>query len=179
MLVDYSFGGAGGMTISLHPKSRASSEKAPGPRKAITTEIATNSSSASYESNRFQAGTGNHERKTPRDARPAIGLASGLRNPIRIAAPLIRNSTPKTGALELAFPRTPKNATPCVAAIRPRVIRKSSNPTPGKPPGNAENNLNSLALPGPPQRSDRTNVPCGAMGSKPKFAVFWANAFEV
>ena len=57
---------AGGITISFHPKRRASIEKAPGPRRAIAAEMAINWAIASFEPEKVHTGSGNQESAIPK-----------------------------------------------------------------------------------------------------------------
>src|ERR1700731_4709166 len=77
----YSCGGreAGGMTISFHPKRRASSEKAPGPRRAMAAAMPIIGASASFDSKGLNDCRGNQENAIPRLSRHARRLRIGVR----------------------------------------------------------------------------------------------------
>jgi hypothetical protein len=85
--------GEAGTTISFHPNSRASSEKAPGPRKAIATKIAVAWMVSNLESKKLP------ERDIPKTAmlkhsRLASRLRTGVRKPNKMKTPVAVSKTP-------------------------------------------------------------------------------------
>ena len=140
------FCGAGGITISRHPKSRASRENAPGPRKQIATHIAIVSALAHLDSNQPNAGSGNHESAIPRHSSPASGLRIGVRKPTKRDTPVINNSRATPKATTVWCPREERLMVPCATSVTPTTARRISKPVPGAPDGNAEKSLCRVCL---------------------------------
>src|SRR5271165_614430 len=87
---DYGLGAAGdrGMMTLRSPKRRASSEKAPGPRRPDATATMIAARVGGWKLKTFQFAVGSHENMMPSPPRAARLLATGVRNPNRSVAPL-------------------------------------------------------------------------------------------
>src|SRR5580704_1214669 len=103
---------AGGITISFQPNRRASSEKAPGPRRAMAAEMAMTGASASFDSNGLNNCSGNQEKAIPRFSRPARRLRIGVRNPIRRQTPLNERTAKDTSTRSVTRSEDSKQRTP-------------------------------------------------------------------
>jgi hypothetical protein len=86
--------GTGGIVISRRPKSAASSEKAPGPRRAMAVATRTTSSGVRPTSNAFGVGDGSHESDKPAPLRAASTPARGVMSPSSSKAPFRAVTTP-------------------------------------------------------------------------------------
>ena len=76
------------MMISRRPNRRASSDRAPGPRKTMAMAITTTKTVGRFASNKFGVAAGNDEIDRITVANPTITPATGVRKPINSALPL-------------------------------------------------------------------------------------------
>jgi hypothetical protein len=135
------------MKISRRPNSRASSENAPGPRKAIAVVIAMTSMIAALLSKRFAGGAGIHERAYPIVPSTTMTLVAGVSIPTRRQIPPDNPSTTATNVIHVSLCQSLRYAEPCINKVEPATTLKSSRPTPGNPAGKVENNLCRASLP--------------------------------
>ena len=134
------------MIISRLPKSRASSDNAPGPRKTMAAATATISIADGLTSKRFVLQGGSNE--SPAQAIPsaASALATGVKSPISNVAPTARKTVPITHVPGAALTRLVKYDVPSAIVVTPIAARNKSRPMPGHPPGNVENSRCSPCL---------------------------------
>src|SRR5258705_1511727 len=135
------------MKISRRPNSRASSENAPGPRKAIAVVIAMTSMIATLLSKRFAVGAGIHERAYPIVPSTTMTLVAGVSIPKRKQIPPENASTTATNVINVSLCQSLRYAEPCINMVEPATTLKSSRPTPGNPAVKGENNLCKASLP--------------------------------
>jgi hypothetical protein len=154
------------MTTSRRPNQRASSEYAPGPRRRMAAAIITRKIVAGTPPNRSGINGGSQENARLTLMSSARKLASGVRQPIRSAAPVTRTSRPTAHApLRRSLPM--RQAPPWTISARPTVARNSSRPTPGPPLGNDENNLCSSHLLGRSRIAPEASYRMTAHGESP------------
>jgi hypothetical protein len=148
MASTHSCGGreARGMMISFQPNKRASREKAPGPSRAMAAEMAMIGASASFDSKGLNNCSGNQEKAIPRLSRPARRLSNGVRNPISRPIPLSKRSAVDTNTISVMRSEDSRQRIPCPPRAVPTTTRRSRSPAPGRPAGNAENNLCSCII---------------------------------
>ncbi len=80
--------------ISRRPKTRASTERAPGPKAMIASTIVAAKIMAGFESNNVGLQFGSSENATPIPPSPAIAPASGVRNPMDKRTPVATAADP-------------------------------------------------------------------------------------
>jgi hypothetical protein len=73
--------------ISRRPKTRASTENAPGPSITMANSIVAPKTTAKLESNNVVALSGSNESQIPRAPNPTIPPATGVKNPINNRTP--------------------------------------------------------------------------------------------
>ena len=127
------------MIISRRPNKRRSMESAPGPSKAIAAAMITTRNAGSGALKRFEAGGGTHDRAMPIVASAISTPATGVRNPIKSDTPLAMTIKPASDAAD-PLPGSVRYDPPWTTAVTPTATRSRSKPTPGQPPGKAENN---------------------------------------
>ena len=82
------------MTISRRPNNRPSTEKAPGPSKAMAAAMMNTPTATSLASFKAKSGAGNHAIAIPKKQSPTSSPASGVKIPTARAVPLAANTKP-------------------------------------------------------------------------------------
>ncbi len=95
-----------GIIISRRPKSLASTERAPGPRRTIATLTIPENRRGSVPSNKLHSDDGNPERAMPIIPNPTTVPTTDVRKPKTSIMPLTSESAPKTAILTVS-PRGP------------------------------------------------------------------------
>jgi hypothetical protein len=134
------------MTISRRPKRWPSTENAPGPNRAIATAVISRKRAARGRVIEATAGAGSQEREIPRMQRPMSRLANGVIKPTIKESPARRSATATSQTKGVRAARPDRSNAPNDTAMPPSATRKRSNPRPGRPLGNVENNLCSASL---------------------------------
>lgn len=137
---DLGMRGEWGMIISRRPNKRRSTERDPGPSKVIAAAMITTRNAGSGVLKRFDVAGGTHDRAMPIVASAINAPATGVRNPIKSDTPLAMTIKPATRASNDPPPGSVRYAPPWTTAVTPTATRSRSKPTPGEPPGKAENN---------------------------------------
>ena len=75
-----------------------------------------------------------------------IALIIGVINPTKMNTPMVIIRSPDSQFKTDESPVSDRYNAPRNNAVMPRAVRKISNPKPGEPPGNVENNLCSFRL---------------------------------
>jgi hypothetical protein len=127
------------MIISRRPNKRRSTERAPGPSKVIAAAMITTRNAGSGVLKRFEVAGGTQDRAIPMVASAISTPATGVRKPIKSATPLAMTSKPASHAAD-PLRGSVKYEPPWATAVTPTATRSRSKPTPGQPPGKAENN---------------------------------------
>lgn len=83
----YSLERGRGMIISRKPKSRASTENAPGPTRTTTATTTTRRQTSSFDENRFVDGAGIRQLPHPSAANPTNVAAIGVKKPAKTDIP--------------------------------------------------------------------------------------------
>ena len=96
--------------ISRRPNRRASSEKAPGPRRKIALAMVTTKTLASLAASKSGIGMGNHKRAIPTPTIPAMIAATGVTKPMRRAAPIASARMPDADLWNVGLSQSTKEA---------------------------------------------------------------------
>jgi len=150
------------MKISWRPNSRASTENTPGPSKASATAMTTISKEATLPSNGPRATIGSQESARARMPRVIKMLTTGVRNPIKRQAPHPARAR-QTATSTIRSPALERHHKPCAEAMAPTTTRIRSSADPGLPPGNVENSLCSVILPGHCERNCNSKLHRGRL----------------
>lgn len=138
--------GGRGMMISRRPNRRASTDRAPGPRKTTATATSATKPWNSVPSRRLLAGVGITPRTRPRAPHAARAPASGVSRPSSRRMPAAIATRPRgTEALPVWTKLRPSRM-----ATVPRATRSRSRPMPGHPVANVEKSLCRMGLLGVP-----------------------------
>jgi hypothetical protein len=138
----------GGITISRRPNNRPSKENAPGPSRLIAMAQTIIAPATVLVSCRLHPGAGNQEAAMPAKQTATKTAAAGVRSPTASATPLTSRTPPSNQLSARATDTIANVKTPAAAAVKPRAVRSSKSPKPGRPPGKVENSLCSAYLPG-------------------------------
>jgi hypothetical protein len=151
----YGLGGrcVSGMMISRRPKSRASSENAPGPRKTRATTIAATSRDAILPPNPSGAIKGSQDRNIDVLPKAAKALAIGVIKPMRIQDPVTNKITPTSHISNFGVPWPTIRSSPWASRLKPAPSLRRSRPMPGEPLGKVGNSLRRV---GPPRALNRS-----------------------
>jgi hypothetical protein len=136
---------AAGITISFQPKIWASTEKAPGPIRAIATSIAISRKTTIFEVSKPHGNV--VQTRVAAHSAAASGLTSGVKNPIRTKTPVNMKKMLTAKTLTVRIEHDIRCRMPWAANVEPAAALKTKSPTPGAPRGNAENSLCSVDLP--------------------------------
>jgi hypothetical protein len=128
------------MIISRRPNKRRSTEKAPGPNRAIAAATITTRNAGSGVLKRFEVAGGTHDRAMPIVASATSTPPTGVRNPTKSDTPLAMTIKPASHASDDPLPGSVRYTAPWTIAVTPIPTRSRSKPKPGRPPGNVENN---------------------------------------
>lgn len=143
------------MIISLRPNSRASSDRAPGPRQIREIAITADKAAVMWASNELTLEPGNHAKTLLTAASAAKTATNRVNSPISSRTPAsIPKHTIDTGNRPLDSCLSLKYVTPCVMRTAPMAARNSIRPAPGHPSGNVENIWSSDPSPVTEQSSD-------------------------
>jgi hypothetical protein len=123
--------------ISRRPNTRASSEKAPGPRKMIPMSVVTANTTARRESKMTGVDAAQFDRATTTPPKPARAPAIGVRKPTSKKAPAKRAVNPTSQVS--APPPTLQHDRASSRSVTLKTARNSNRAIPDKPPGNAGN----------------------------------------
>jgi hypothetical protein len=135
------------MIISRFPKTRASTEKAPGPRPITASRIVIPKTNEVFESNRFGEQGGSNERPIAAAPTATSAPAMGVRKPANRKAPAVKAMRPLTHAAPAEFVPTMQYA-PSVSTATANTPRSANKQTPGQPRGNAKKRRPSVFVSG-------------------------------
>ena len=128
-----------GSGYSRRPNSAASSEKAPGPRRAIAVATLTTKTAVRGASNAFGVGAGSQAIASPMPNTAARAPAKGVTRPMR-SRPAVRAAvTATTDVPSVGSPA--RHAAPWTTRASATASRNTMRPTPGDPVGNMANSL--------------------------------------
>src|SRR5215470_6264901 len=105
------------------------------------------SRAVNQESKKPREALGSQDVPAPATHKPATKLASGVRNPMTKAAPLITRTKATAHAAKGRSAAPEKYRNPWTVAAIPTAARSNKSPAPGLPSGKVENNLCSADLP--------------------------------
>jgi len=135
---------AEGITISFQPKIWASTEKAPGPIRAIATNIAISRKTTKFELSKPH-GSVVQTSAAAHSSAPS-GLTIGVRNPISMKTPVNVRKTLAAKTVTVRLGGEKRWMMPWAASVPPAAARKTNSPTPAAPLGKVENSRCSVDL---------------------------------
>jgi len=134
------------MMISRRPKRRASTEKAPGPSKTRAADIAARLKAAIALMLLVAPVIKNDEMPVLRQPTVTTAVATGVRNPTKIADPTAIASAPTAKTLIERLLGPSSASIPQMIALTATVSRRKMRPMPGQRSGKLEKSLCSGCL---------------------------------